>query len=90
MTITGFIIPSDLIDTIHTSTHARESHGQSDLINFCAIPFLIGFIYPIWEEKGKKYTSKSSGVDIVLTEMYFCLRKSTEYFAEIISVKNES
>lgn len=87
MTTTGFIIASDLIDTIHISTDARESHGQSNLIDFCAFPFLIGFIYSIWKEKGKQHTSKSSDVDVVLTEM-FSLCISTKYFAEI-SVKNE-
>lgn len=88
VTTIGCILASNLIDTIPISADARESRGQSNLIDFCAFPFLIGFIYSIWKEKEKKYTSKSSGVDIVLTEMFY-LCKCTKYFAEIISVKNE-
>lgn len=55
MNITGFIMSSDLIDTIHTSKYASESRGQPNHTDFfSAFSFLVGFIYSICEETGKK------------------------------------
>lgn len=60
------------------------------LIFFCILILSRFYLLHMRRNRKKKCTSKSSDVDIVLTDINLYLCKNTKYFAAIITVKNEN